>query len=422
MKSHLVYPICQPDELIAGAIGRCADLNGIEHSAVVENIVPDKDITITDSALLPPLASAFGITLTRLIRQHTCTPFIGRLNAPRYAGHLIDIECKIAAGSITQPYGGYRVCATCNDEDMNWHGFSYWRRQHQLRGMTICLKHGHPLTYSRLRPLNASPDVAINNENTISQAGYHNPPSPFALKYMQIAATLLEATPTADRELVLARLRRRAKSLGMKISSNSISNEPTLGMFAMNSEQAHAIKCLSRQLSDNSRCNPWRSIDGTLTLVGRVSTAALCLAACILYDNIDDAIWALTAFEDNINDEISHEGHFEFANLLAAYIDSNGSYSQSAEQLGEPFQDVATALQCHALPDLPSDIEQTTCKALAAFGSGKSLKWACEKYGANLSKIEAILRDANQQYIYCAGLINSNLIKEKNRQATRVIY
>lgn len=55
-----------------------------------------------------------------------------------------------------------RLCRDCVSEDLSFHGISYWRRSHQLPGVTWCTRHKRPLSVLRRRnALARSPRVAL---------------------------------------------------------------------------------------------------------------------------------------------------------------------------------------------------------------------------------------------------------------------
>lgn len=60
--------------------------------------------------------------------------------------------------------GSARLCRDCVAEDLSYWGISYWRRSHQLPGVTWCTKHQRPLSESgHHHPFAQSPRVALND-------------------------------------------------------------------------------------------------------------------------------------------------------------------------------------------------------------------------------------------------------------------
>ena len=58
-----------------------------------------------------------------------------RMADPKSAGALHQCETAL-------PDRGPRLCQACVEEDLGFWGFSYWRRNHQVRGVDCCPKHG----------------------------------------------------------------------------------------------------------------------------------------------------------------------------------------------------------------------------------------------------------------------------------------
>lgn len=416
MKANLVLPECQPDELISGAIGRTAKLNISDHKIIIQSITRNNKIEMNSPKMLLPIASAYGMDVPTLIRQHTCTPFLVRFSDARNRGvSQFDQEQTRAVNSLYKDLGGYRVCRMCIDEDIEWHGYSYWRRVHQLPGVTHCLKHQHILNYCKSRPFQMCPDQAIEE----SKEAFPRELSDFSLRYMHVAVALLTSYSVTNRELVLSRLRKAAQLRGIEPQYNALSSKPTLGQYAASKKDASAIADLSRLLCDNPKSDPWRSIDRAISTDGRISTQAVCLAACVLFDCADDAILALGSPTGLTALGRSEDTALQSAQLFAAYIRALGNYSDTAQALDEPAPEVFTALQNLGLPDCSPPIDKASCRALVAFFNGESIATACEKYQVAHGKLETLFRSASPRMSYCASVMHTNLAKIDARRKAR---
>jgi hypothetical protein len=70
--------------------------------------------------------------------------------------------------SLRIPKSPLRLCRACVAEDLDFHGVSYWRRTHQLVGVSWCLKHGTPLSVAKEgRAFLGSPRAAAKSATEI---------------------------------------------------------------------------------------------------------------------------------------------------------------------------------------------------------------------------------------------------------------
>lgn len=98
---------------------------------------------------------SWGLSGLQIIDRHTLLPFNGAFLKPET--HLKCTECFLG----NDPHGGsialglnnssiidgkfLRFCASCLEEDIRSFGETYWRRQHQLSGTRICVRHDEVL-------------------------------------------------------------------------------------------------------------------------------------------------------------------------------------------------------------------------------------------------------------------------------------
>lgn len=91
-----------------------------------------------------------------ILNNHTCLPAFLPFAAPqslaRIKGHVIHgkSHCGVPsmlglAGRFVRSKAQLSLCVDCVKTDEETLGFSYWRRFHNLPGMTYCVEHGQPL-------------------------------------------------------------------------------------------------------------------------------------------------------------------------------------------------------------------------------------------------------------------------------------
>jgi len=147
-------PELLPDELMGGYLGRLGRINGINKHAVraqLHEITGRTSLPVIRRTWCHALAGAMGMTADMLAREHTTLPL---LRALRPAGHSLSHAAEDDAKllrlvEMALPDEGPRLCPQCVNEDQHFWGISYWRRSHQIRGVSWCTKHNAALWIAR---------------------------------------------------------------------------------------------------------------------------------------------------------------------------------------------------------------------------------------------------------------------------------
>lgn len=93
-----------------------------------------------------------------ILRNHTCLPAFLPFARPetlaRIMGHVLHGESHCGVPSMLGLAGRYihskprlALCVECVRTDQERLGFAYWRRFHNLPGLTYCMRHGQPLVH-----------------------------------------------------------------------------------------------------------------------------------------------------------------------------------------------------------------------------------------------------------------------------------
>lgn len=94
--------------------------------------------------LLTKLAEVTGLSELHLLRQHSHQGYM-RMVSVAHAG--LDMSCHADRWSnpvvlqMRLHSDKARFCPSCVSEDIDFHGIDYWRRAHQLPGVSVCTKH-----------------------------------------------------------------------------------------------------------------------------------------------------------------------------------------------------------------------------------------------------------------------------------------
>ncbi|MTK10634.1 MAG: hypothetical protein F8N39_00500 [Clostridiaceae bacterium] len=163
----IYFPAPYEDEILYSVLARYAILNdSISHEAILKeiygkNIISSNiDLPFAIKRLVSNLPILSNITEELIIDKHTLfsfyTTFLHNENVDFiYNSMLGDNGSQIyiksgQATSTIKKNQHLRFCPQCFKEDMQKHGESYWRRQHQIPGIIVCGKHKCFLQDSRV--------------------------------------------------------------------------------------------------------------------------------------------------------------------------------------------------------------------------------------------------------------------------------
>jgi hypothetical protein len=151
-----------PSELGAGYLIRLSKINGYINKKITIEKLRKEFMRMDDNANISIsilLSRALGISTEQFCRFHTILPALRSVTS-----HLPYIR----HGDLSQPQliktntnflfrNEFKACSKCVQEDIEYHGFSYYRREHQLPGFDFCSKHNQKLVKSESE-YSVSPD------------------------------------------------------------------------------------------------------------------------------------------------------------------------------------------------------------------------------------------------------------------------
>lgn len=171
ISSGLIIPSLMPDEFLAGYAGRVCKLNDFNDLEALRlqyyKKYLKKNPEHQKQQLLTYLAKELQLTEEFLFKHHTVLKVWQKHS--RVSNNSFDAHkrwsCILKADQSTHAF-----CEKCISEDLNFHGFSYWKTQHQIHGFDVCYKHeNEPLKYRQSNnSLRYSPfwNLRSNNSQT----------------------------------------------------------------------------------------------------------------------------------------------------------------------------------------------------------------------------------------------------------------
>lgn len=144
----MIIPALLPDELAWGYLCRVGRVNALKSLQGIYDKISDaghfKVSNEEPRSMAHVLAALAGASPESIITGHTLLPFA---RAVRAAGACVphkDSDDFLGRAALTFPFGKtarLQLCPACVTEDVDFHGVSYWRRAHQLKGVVFCTKH-----------------------------------------------------------------------------------------------------------------------------------------------------------------------------------------------------------------------------------------------------------------------------------------
>jgi hypothetical protein len=294
----LFKPQPLPDEIALGYFGRVMRMNGfhsmkhfVDHAARMFNLEDEPPSNRTELLLLSRIAEK---SLDDFEYEHTCKPYkdgVGRWRG--FSDSLLNITQRFELRLLRR--GAY-FCSACASADVQFHGISYWRREHQLPGHHWCQKHDSPLDWVETDLALQSPVTKYMNQRLSGQSSrMPNPKSDaFVSRYMEISSGILARRQQLDTANLRATFKRMAMQKGYSFGKEPLGSSTAMELI----RKMVSDEWLSEALYDYQRAVQEQNhilIDGVFTDGGPVpSSVPYYIVAAALYDTADKALNAMT--------------------------------------------------------------------------------------------------------------------------------
>lgn len=357
----LLIPTPLPDEIAKGYLGRIGQLNGISDETQIVTMlrffVGSDASNRREHAVAELLASASQSNLISFLQHHTLLPY-RKIIAPRpgmSAQSWADRSLLWTQGMKALRSAAY-FCPHCVSEDVDFHGQSYWRRQHQLPGQVFCAKHNCGLCYvDSDKALLSQPSFFLNSAFEVCDEWVRAAmESPIHRRFFDIWSGLAEYDQSIYSGVASHIFREKARGLGFATRPGQ-TDKPLLSDSIVESFGARWLATICPSLATKSSGVEFRSIDThILAKNGKSLPHYYVLIAAQLFDTADEALLALAATQPS---DLGHAGAAEKycvsdAELLAAYVKAGGSHSKSARVIGIGEGSAAIRLKALGLPAL----------------------------------------------------------------------
>lgn len=402
-----VTPSVLPDEIALGYKGRLIRHNGwTNEKRAMQALLAwagNADASRLEVSTVELLAKSANMSITQFVCEHTTLP-LRRAIVMTYPGvqhGTPGCGSLLWAFALRQTRTGAYFCRACVEEDYDFHGTIFWRRDHQSPGRYWCAKHGNSLLFTNAcSAFTDSPASFLTTSQLASEHWVERlQKSELLRRFLIICSDLMANRHPLDEYHVSRAARARAAELGLHTGFKTARKKPLVSDLIKDGLDKEWLNSVVPGLVDQPRGHFWYPIDNALA-GSRSGVASVCYALVFaaLYESADEAINAMTnaaATHGHATPECLHHPGIAEEALRTAYINARGSHQTATTLMGKPKRAVAARLSWLGLPELrgarPSQLQQVITAVLSG---NTSLNQACAMQGISSSRATAILRQA----------------------------
>lgn len=391
---------CMPDEFAPGYEGRLARINIDRTTAALHSRIIRWHELVKGTPRVSALAVAAGLSAPDFIQRHTTLPCRQFISDPKDAGFRHGSPERFSSAkqlAMTPPDNRARSCRCCVEEDITFHGFSYWRRTHHLQGIDWCPKHHVLLTEIPAgEAFLCQPDEWLDEGCGVD--------STTQMSECQVLQRLTEISVGAldfDGPVSSIQIARTLKRL-LKDSGFRMARAGTRMLLSDCARERLPLPWLERHFPDVASKQALKHI-ATLDSVSRgrglpLVHLAYLLAFALLCPSADEALRAIRSAQTETPAEPTPVAQKKYPRtfwrspeLRQIYTECEGKHRRVAARLGLSTSHVRIELPAVGLPALV-ELERSTLDGLLDFLRGTPLSAALIKHAAESSKVEFWLR------------------------------
>lgn len=399
----IIRPEVLPDEYAPGYKGRVLNFNGMtDRKLGMETLMAwsgNAGSSRREISTVELLAKIAGIDVTQFVCAHTTLPLRRAV-----AATLLDVEhgCTRQRSLLwcialrdTRP-GAY-LCTQCVLEDLDFHGMSYWRREHQLPGQFCCAKHNLPLSFvESINSFLSPPSAFYKNPQVVDYlwAAKLQASKPIN-RFLAITSDLLARSKPLDEREVSRVARAKASALGLHTGRGTVKGK-LISDFIKERLDKEWLASVAPGLVEKPAGELWLPVDGTLAGKRRgISATIYAIAFAVLYESSDEAINAMLT-PSPPHDENASRGPLVHEvteqRLRDTYVECRGCHAAVARLLQLSQSTIRMRLQEQGLPTLGTTASASFRKAAAAvFIDGVSPDHASKAYSVNRAELERLV-------------------------------
>lgn len=356
-----------PEEIDRGYLGRVMRMNGYRNLAGLSDAITELyqvEKTAYGRSWNDLLCRVSEMPSEQFTQRHTTLPLRRCITSyfPEVVHGGLARPVITAKNTVQSNYVAAFFCEQCAQEDIAFHGMSYWRRDHQTQGQLWCSKHAVPLSCTtEPDAMLCSPAQAASNAKpiplTIVQEAQDNA---FVKRYLELVAAMYERVAPFDVCKIAPALRDRAKLRGFQANPGPV-RAALISDHIRNAYPFSWLELVFPELTHKSHGMFLPQIDGALYMrKSSSSTVAYLLVLAVLFDTADEAINALQASHSGALVSTARQRHSQHAlpaddELIKRYISARGNISSIVQLWGLPKHSIQKRLLELGLPNLEGE-------------------------------------------------------------------
>lgn len=391
----LQIPILMPDEIWTGYFGRLLLVNDIKNKKAANYFLTDiarqTDPNLVDAPLLMKIALISNTTLEKFVQHHTLIPLLRPIIGRKTFKTSVEPYDIRALGNRSMKKVAC-FCKDCVTEDIDYLGFSFWRRSHQLIGLDWCFKHNYALCLVDMKnAMHSPPCVYLKNANykqCVIPA--HVKENPYVKKFNELILDIADSSYKFDYRGVAQIFSEKAIEFNLRICKvgrrNLISDLliEVLPFSWMRQHFPHLNKSIKGQFINE--------FDGALLAQDCTKIINILLIASVLLQNADNVLYILKNHIYKAKCLVKNPLSRNM--LIESYIKHKGNIKKVAKETSRNYLYLTVKFKSLGCPPL-GGIGSKTTNALIDFYDGIPISEILIRTGINIKVFSRIIQMEN---------------------------
>ena len=386
----LHIPSIMPDEFHLGYFGRFALINGFtdqkEADTYLKNHFSGSILDHPYNFLALKLAKLLNVLPENFIKNHTLVPLLRSPGNSAKNNHHLDVISSLG-NRLIQPHVNF--CEKCIHEDVDYWGFSFWRRFHQLPGVGTCSKHNENLCrVSQDNAIYAQPSLHLKQQHFIrNETGVKDAANPYVTKFMELVNDFMDMNSNINNYALAQLLAVKAKELNLRIHETG--NRNVLSDLIIEKYPSNWIKLHfpTLQLKQNGEFS--HEFDRVLIPGKHQTITKILLAISVLIPDADSSILSYAQYIKPVTKP--KKTVLNDNQMIDTYVSHKGNIQQISAEVNRKTSKLSEKLKSLGCPAL-GNIDKETISALNAFLNGASLADVMRDPDVNMEVFSEILR------------------------------
>lgn len=337
----------QPSESVESILIRLCRASGLSSpEALVQETLPAcqfYQFRHRSAKAAAAISHIFSIPFVDVVRRHTLLPLILSLNYYGESCHAFNFG---KSGSSRVQSETLRVCPECTREDLQWHGYSFYRRDHQIIGVNVCHKHGEPLLKLKKGAERYLPSDA-EFKDFIEGPCPSNDLCPLSYKYRELVVGLLEREKPISSVQLGNSLRGLVQSAPQDVSIYQTAIEKLIEMRSI--EDGNFINDLVTHTSKVLSPQPIKKLRFAF-YGGELNPLIYALISLLVTDSVPEAMNVLLG--KRVVSAQARKTSISSEKLVDAYVRCGGSFGAVRSEVGMDRSSIRVRFLQIGLPNL----------------------------------------------------------------------